>query len=1012
MGKTESILFGPKKKLNKVESFEELVKVSRISYSTRYCNNNETIDPEDARHIGVVDSFYAMQEVELKTQSGHCQIKSKDTVVLNHRVNDVIICLPIGDKKNQVLYVTRSESYGRAAVLLQMVNDGLANQLINIFFHAVPDDIISSITNSTPTVNKETSPVNKDAKRSFGKGLGKKMTSIFSSLNISSGRRTVGDDSMSPRSTPTLTRRPVRISSSDFDGDNNIDDEDSTDDESIEEEIPDIKANGQLYEGLGLDSQKVQESLYATDDVDQPKTPTASKSDTQAAIDAEMKFFLDFDRNYVETLQSLEKDREYLARKETPQFIREKLTLLFRQIKALTSLHTELHEEFKQAGNNLQELSEAIVTHQEDYENHIFFMENIPTVDDILQNYSDYFKANIPRLAEKLRSPRMRLHYYVLTLESLQKKTTDFNETNALQKAMDTLKAPLKKADSKLLISAIIGSPFDLGNCGSLALHHDLYLTKGGDLIRATYHVLFLESVIVLTVTEGRYYRYVTSLRLDQVDLGKEERGVFFNINCFNGLRGQCVPYKFKAKNIHIQQLWIKELKRNLSNQIQATSPRTSLVDGKDSEYMVNGKRKITRIRSLKEPYLIQTSVNNIEYEKKDDRAGRTEYNTSWSQRRAALKKNSTARKERPILKKMSSETNDSDINIANIKNNQPPLSIWKIFPDFYNLYNNKYSSGDIVTTTGKILGNLLEQEKKYTQELNKQLGTFLDDDFPRPPKTIFQDLRHLYEFHDNNFLPALLRAFDEGHLAVYSTFINYSEHIIELYSTFLINRCSYDKKMQEMDLRNPYVYPALHFLMYLKAFAKIKCDDVQEFDLLEAVRAIFHNCIFQANLILLENGIDGVPFDLHSSGNVLIEGRVKGQWQGQVIKQDCHLVLMNTMILILEEKYSHYQYVEAIRMDTVGLGPFPDIYTFSLEVRTGSSTIKTYRFRTPRKDMRNQWVKGITDILQEQAAKLKIEYQKRMEHEPVKATQLEATDVLPDKDIPISIGTVKETAL
>ncbi|XP_069997142.1 uncharacterized protein [Penaeus vannamei] len=960
-------------------------------------NQDEFLE-ERERFIGVVDGFYALQEVSVEVADGRCEVKRGQDVVLKHRLCDVIIATTIPEYSQRVVYITRDDSFGRAAVVLQMMSLKHVEKLLE-FFTVEDTARLAPPSNGFPPGS--VSP--KESRASWSRGMGKKISSMLMSLANNSGNKRTpsrpedrcADVIVTPASDAKVGGYPESDSQSDSD--------EGDDESSIEDS--DSKSESKFYEDHGLDK-AVQESLYDDDSVDSVSQGSdSSQAEANAAvIEAEIRYFVKTDADFLRALQSLDEDRERLSSEETPQFIREKLTLLFAQIKALTLLHRELHGEFERSGISPQLLSEAIVGHRDDYEKYVYFMENIPTVDGILSAHSDYFKAKMPELPEKLRKPRMRLHYYVLTLETLLKRVSTREEKRSIQEAIDVLKVPLKKADSKLFLGAVTGSPFDLSNFGNLIRHSDLHLRRGGDLPKRVYHVLMLKTIIIITLSQGRNYKYITSFRMDQVSLGKRQgRGVLFTLEVRNGPRGQAVPHVFKAKNINMQQLWINDIKWILREKSQTTTPRNSFIEG-DPELRVSGRRSKFRRGQSFERVLNKGpshpgSSPEIGMEDEGDQAGNASGYDGRPRRRGAVKKHSSApSRPRPVVRQASGYTSDGDSAPSWKSHTSPsPLAVWTVFPQLESLF--KALPPDDKEGNFSHPASVFSHERKYTAILNEQLGQLLEDEFPRPPSCIVTHMRALFVFHFNTFHNLLEEATSEGCPEdIAKCFIICAERIRELYAAFLADRVRLDSTMREMDLKNPYVYPLIQVEVYMKCLLQLGETHSSNpgvkatFD--EAL-SIFKGVISEANTILLTETVDGSPFDLDECGTVLMEGDVKVRFPGQMMRQDIHAVLLETMILLLEYRHPRYQYVEALRMDTVGLGPANDVNSFSVEVREGAARTLTYVFKAPRKDEREKWQREITDILKQQVLKLKEKQKRRLGSEMQILKNIEANDAV-----------------
>lgn len=776
-----------------------------------------------------------------------------------------------------------------------------------------------------------------------------------------------------------------------------------SDEDSVTDEV-DGKSTGEYYKDMGLDA-SVQERLYDNATDTDSRSSNSSLESSLSMIEAELKFFFDTDSDFLKCLQSLADDRERLSKDETPQFIRENLTLLFAQVKVLTLLHTKLHSEFETCCNDLQKLSETIVRHQAEYEYYVYFMENIPTVDRILQTHKDYFREHVPDMPEKLRKPRMRLHYYVLTLETLHKRSSYTDDKNALQNAIGILKKVLKKADSKLFLGAVEGAPFDLSNFGTLIRHSDLALRRGpGDLPRRVYHVLMLKDLLLLTSRNGMNYRYVTSFRMDQVGLGKYERGILFNLEVRNGPRGQSVHYTFKAKNINMQQLWIKDLEAHVKEKVVTTTPRNSIIESDFDTRLSNKSRgRQGQMVNMKgtDRSVSQESQGDLEVVE-ETRAGRTDNNSTWtgSGRRSALKKTSTSSsRSRPVVRQQSGYTSDGEGGMTKWKfsDRLPNLTLWSHFPYLKVLCEQQTQPSGVEGTPRALIHSLLVEETKYINDLVKTLGLKLEEDVPQPPTCLVSQVRHLYEFHTEVFQPLLQKSATSGDkVEVAQCFVDCSDALKPQYSRYLADLSQLYNELLENNLLNHYKLPVEQLKQYIVTLSVLQREDEEVLPSLQMALSTLRECITTANTILMTEMIEGAPFPLEEQGPVLYEGPAKVRWTGFPIRQDFHVVLLETMILLLESHPPAYRYVDALRMDTVGLGPPSDGYSFMLEVRTAATKMQTYVFKTPSQSAKKDWITEITRVLTLQVNRLKEKQKRRFGNDKRELKVLESDD--PDK--------------
>lgn len=775
-----------------------------------------------------------------------------------------------------------------------------------------------------------------------------------------------------PKKSPLPPRRSIKNLESKETMNN---DSDSSSDEDSVSDDTDSKSTGEYYEDMGLDA-TVQERLYDDQSADSVSRISESSIETNALIiEAELKFFLESNKDFLTCLQSLGEDRKLLASDDTPQYLRGKVVLLFSQVEALTKMHTELHEEFEKSDGNLQKLSDAIVAHKKDYEKYVYFMENIPLVDNILATHKDYIKEHMPELPEKLRKPRMRLHYYVLTLETLYKKSSCRKDKEALQKAMDVLKVPLKKADSKLFLGAVVGSPVDLSNFGDLLRHSDLSLRRGGDLPHRVYHVLMLKTLILLTLRDGRNYKYVTSFRMDQVGLGTQERGLIFDLRVRNGPRGQTVVYVFKAKNINLQQQWINDLKAVTKEKSQSNTPRNSYIEG-ENETRTSGKRnRVSRGQSVEKlitsvsPLVVNVPVDVDE----GDRSSATENSIYRSGRRGAIRKSSTMNSRgNAVVRQQSGPAGDSEGTWSKrrMADQLPPLCVWTKFPLLKSIY---YQSIEVPKTSGSAP---VHMEKAYVEGIRDILGDVLNMEV-KPPTHITSALRGLIDFHENVFLPMVEKASSSVDTA--QCFVDSSKKLRELYSGYFVELAlTYDELMHDGSLER-LMLPVNQFVHYYEMLSVYQNREEDVIPSVQMALSTLQKCVADANIELLTDRVEGAPFDLGEHAPVRLDGPARVKWTGMVMRLGYHIALLDSMLLILEPHTSSYQYVDALRMDTVGLGPMVDSHTFQLEVRISATKTLLYSFKTQSSKTKDQWVQEITSLLTLQVKRLKEKQKRRL---------------------------------
>ncbi|XP_076061100.1 uncharacterized protein LOC143036949 [Oratosquilla oratoria] len=946
-------------------TLSERIRVANVCHDT-LCNTSpasqDDLPQKRSNFIGVIDDLYAMQEVTIVSDGRSTKIRKNETEILEHCSNDVHVACTVEGRDSRIVYIYRSHGFGRAAVVLQCLSDNDAKGILHILdphdYFAAPVKLGSKKrrTKLTTTFNRGVRILDKK----MNQVLGSVATQVKKNGSPILSREAEPEDQCSNISVQTENEEEMFAS----------DGESSSEDGSIKGET-DSKTE-EYYTVMGLDAQ-VQERVFDNTDGGVDKQSLLSGGRNSSLIEAEIKYLIDGDQEYLSAIRSLEYDRESLST-SAPQFIRKDLTLLFAQTKALVQLHIRLHLKLKASDSNLLLLGEAFLHHKDEYMKYVYFIENIPVVDSIIEKHLDFFKMHYPLLSEKLRKPRMRLHYYVLTLESIQKQPLTDEEKVTLQKVIDMLKHHLKLADTKLLLSAIVGCPFDLTTSGTLLLHHNLTLKRGGNLVRRTYHVVLLEKVIVLCKQSGRNFQYIDSFRIDQVDLANVERGIIIHLCVRNGVRGLTNAYIFRAKNIHLQQLWIKELENLLYEETDTDDIRSP----ENSTLAANLKHI-----SLYGGSTTESDTGSIETT--SDTTTKSTNAGTWShrqkQKRGAIRRQSGSLGRAHASRQNSGYSSDGDTEYLRSlsqhhegNSNLPPLSVWSVFRELEDIYTGQIQYNIPKMSISALCTKIIDNEEKYISTLK----ALLHSDSTNPPKEILSQMRSLYVFHSETFLPELELTFEYGSREMLSSFLKFFSTLQTLYKDYLFIRCSYDEQMSAMDLSNPYAAPILQLIMYIKTIVTMQTVSPGQ-TIIKELLSKLRGCIAEANKTLMACGIEGVPFDLQPYGPFRLENRMKVRFPGQMMRQDCHVVLMDKVLLLLEPRPPIYRYMEAIMMDTVGIGP-SDNFSFKLEVRTGTSGIRTFAFKTSKRETLLKWNSCIMRILQRQVERIKQEQQKRID--------------------------------
>lgn len=87
--------------------------------------------------IGEVDKYYALREVDVKVneERDECRIVHGDSIILQHDTKDVATVVSLKDFF-RVAYISKSDSFGRTAVVLDLKSEESRQQLFALFFRA------------------------------------------------------------------------------------------------------------------------------------------------------------------------------------------------------------------------------------------------------------------------------------------------------------------------------------------------------------------------------------------------------------------------------------------------------------------------------------------------------------------------------------------------------------------------------------------------------------------------------------------------------------------------------------------------------------------------------------------------------------------------------------------------------------------------------------------------------------------------------------------------------------
>ena len=717
--------------------------------------------------------------------------------------------------------------------------------------------------------------------------------------------------------------------------------------------------------------------------VEKPAPTAKAPIDPKQLIEMEINYILETEHKYVEVLQSMEKDREDLS-ETAPPFFRKWLSQLFRQVKALSSIHETLLINLGASKYDIVKFSEAFMLLKSHFTAYVYYIENIPTVDKIVAEYSSFLREQKPDLVDKLRQPRLRLNHYVLMVESLQKKVSE-TEKSHLQEVIAFCKNYLSQADKALLLGSIKGCPFSLYDCGEFKYRSDLKVTYSPDLPNKMYHLVLLERKLIIVRGSVDNFQYVHSIPVDEISLKHNSRGVYFSVIVNHSDKGYSHTYQFKTKNIKTQQLWISKL----NEAIEAL--RASLVRTQGRTSFGRSGRKLRQSFASARKYIPKIRGNPSQSFYSDDSDSGEDQAQYWKSRRKAIRKYSSLSAKTPVrvTKQRSTAASDSEDIYYAYTHGMAPLTVWNFHQEIELLYRilrdpSSYQEYPIVLIERKECSVIDVSEKKYVSNLNRQLGEFLRDDIVKPPKDIRRNLKRLYAFHSTtlaNHYENCSHTYD-FETAFLQSLTTHGEEFAVLYSEYLSDRCDLQDKMLEMDLNDQYILPIKQFMLYCHCVILLSLDKHMDESLTTTAATVLHDTITAANNHLLAGYINNVPFALSQCQPILLVGRLKMRSDARH-RQEYQVILVKDQVIILEILPPLYNFFCSLRLDNVSLGPSIDSFHFQLESKTANQVRKVFSFTAQRKEIRDRWVSEITMILEEQAKKLKEARSMRSEMAP-----------------------------
>ena len=328
------------------------------------------------------------------------------------------------------------------------------------------------------------------------------------------------------------------------------------------------------------------------------KSPSFHKS-TVTALEAEFEYLKNSEISYVESLKYIQDVKTNTELKYSTNLLTQlKFYHVFYQIDELLRIHLDFLSNLRLSSNvTIAKAISIFDLFTVKFKLYIDYISNILSIDSALNSNSEFFKENGPQLGENLRKPRMRLNYYVLVLESFQKKASA-NEKQMLQNQIDQLKYYLRKSNTKLVIETVNECKIELSSCGEFIMSSDLSVKKGEGFNHRKYLALLFEAAVIFARGNPDKCFYKENIWIKDVEILHEMRGVLIHLRVKRDER--YLRYIFKAKTIKLQQSWIHSLKKQIEKLCDI--PETNLVQTRPaptSATMSSACRDLSSARSL-----------------------------------------------------------------------------------------------------------------------------------------------------------------------------------------------------------------------------------------------------------------------------------------------------------------------------------------------------------------------------------------------------------------------------
>ncbi|XP_042885978.1 uncharacterized protein LOC122262102 [Penaeus japonicus] len=305
------------------------------------------------------------------------------------------------------------------------------------------------------------------------------------------------------------------------------------------------------YESLGLNMVD-SERIFSNDTLPYAEEEGAQPSSMEDSIN----HFLTEEYNYLTSLSDIKAAREL-----SPQ-----LQNLLRGVDALEKLHHDLYSDLYYSRHSYSSMAQAFLTHREELEFYKYYLMNAPLIIEALSDIPEPNLEKHPNLRESLRTSWKRVHFYFMSLENFLSKVPE-DERPVMKEAVTMLTELNRRGDTGILIDGVKDCPYNLHIKVPLLLHSSFKI-RGPGMQRKDYRVLLFTEVLVVTLPEGKFHKFQSSLRVEQVFavLPNANPAASFGLEMLDEGRKGRVSYIFTAPSEQTKESWVGEITRLMNN--------------------------------------------------------------------------------------------------------------------------------------------------------------------------------------------------------------------------------------------------------------------------------------------------------------------------------------------------------------------------------------------------------------------------------------------------------------